>query len=236
MSLPSLLLTRPRGGSCGFVAALAPSAREAVDVVIAPLMEVTSVGAQRVPDGMEGAIFTSVNGVDFGPQGQGRPAYCVGAVTTAEAARRGWDARQAGKTAKELIETLRENRPTMPLVHLGGAHTIGNIAETLSAEGIKVRHVPIYQQNLLPLEDAARRALAGPCIVPVFSLRSAEQLAAEATGILEFAHLVALSDSVAAPFDGENFAQRIILPSPQAIYMRKAVETLCLDLSLPYGG
>ncbi|WP_298859023.1 uroporphyrinogen-III synthase [uncultured Sulfitobacter sp.] len=232
MSLPTLLLTRPRGASCGFVAALEPAARKAVQVLIAPLMEITSVGAKPVPEEIQGAIFTSANGVDFGPEGQGRLAFCVGARTTAEARRRGWDAEQAGRTAIELIAALRKVRPSIGLVHLSGEHTIGDIADTLTADGIETVHVPIYQQNLLPLEPAARQALAGPCIIPVFSHRTAKQLRAEASGLLEFAHIIALSDSIAAPFEGEKLASCVILPSPQTIYMRKAVETLCLNLSL----
>lgn len=233
MSLPTLLLTRPRGGACGFAAALDSSARAAVHVLIAPLMEITGTAGECVPDNIKAVIFTSANGVEFGPEGQGRPAFCVGAGTTYQARLRGWDAVQAGKTAQELITTLRGIRPQVALVHLGGAHTIGDIAQTLTADGIEARHMSIYHQRLLPLEAEARAALKSPCIVPVFSARSAAQLVSEATGHLGFAHIIALSDSVAAAFRGEKLARCLIIPSPQTIYMRKAVETLCLDLSLP---
>ncbi|KIN74466.1 uroporphyrinogen-III synthase [Sulfitobacter guttiformis] len=233
MAVPTLLLTRPSGGSHGFAAALDPSALARVRLLVAPLMEITGTLAALAPHDVQAAIFTSANGVDYAPDGRGRPAFCVGTVTTAEAKRRGWDAQLSGKNAHELIARLREMRPVMPLVHLGGAHTIGDIAETLTAEGITTRHIAIYQQTLLPLDPEAMEALKAPCIVPVFSLRSAAQLSSQAQGLLEHAHIIALSDSVACPFHNEKTAQCLILQSPQAIYMRKAVENLCWNLSLP---
>lgn len=233
MALPTLLLTRPHENAEAFAASLDPVARAGVRIVIAPLMEI--VGTRVAPE-MEptaAAIFTSANGVLFAPRGQGRLAFCVGARTTEQARIAGWLATQAGNTAQELIANLSASPPAAPLWHLGGEHTIGDIATSLTAVGIVTRHVTLYHQALLPLDPAARNALEHPSIVPVFSRRSAQQLVDEAQNILGKAHIIALSDSVAAPFAKETCAECFILPSPQAIYMRKAVENLCLTLSLP---
>ena len=233
MALPTLLLTRPEASALAFATTLDPAALASVQLLIAPLMQIIATGI--VPDLQcaQGVIFTSANGVHHAPEGEGRLAFCVGAQTTKIAVEHGWDAQMSGRCAKELINTLRKTRPDAPLVHLGGEHTVGDIAQVLTADGIETRHIALYHQQLFSLSAEAKDALKGPTILPVFSLRTAQQLVAEAKGNLRFAHIIALSDSLAVPFAGEKLMQCVILPSPQAIYMRKAVENLCLDLSLP---
>lgn len=178
-------------------------------------------------------IFTSSNGVLHAPDGNGRVAYCVGAQTTKQAIARGWNATQLGQTARELIAALRTSPPKAELLHLGGTHTVGDIAQTLTSDGISTRHIALYDQRLLLLGSEAFLALRSACIVPVFSLRTAKRLVREAIGHLENAHIVALSEAVAAPFYGEKTAELLILDAPQAVSMAKAVENLCSILSPP---
>lgn len=233
MALPTLILTRPKASAEAFAAALDPAALRSVRVLIAPLMKIESTGAAYEIDTARGVIFTSANGVAYAPMGDGRPAYCVGAQTAKRASERGWAARMAGTCADELIAFLCADRPATPLIHLGGEHTVGDIAQRLTSAGIETAHVTLYHQHLLPLSEEAKDALNGSAILPVFSLRTAEQLVTEGAGQLRFSHVIALSDSVARPFDGENLLNCHILSSPQAIYMHKAVENLCWELSLP---
>lgn len=233
MAQPTLVLTRPRASAQGFADGLDPRALDLVRLIFAPLMEIEATGAPLDLHGAGGVIFTSANGVRHAPRGQGRAAFCVGAQTRTAAEARGWIAVQAGETAAELVETLKTTRPRPPLVHLGGEHTRGDIAARLTQAGIATRHIAIYAQNLLPLGDGVRQALRSPCILPVFSPRSAGQLVNEAAGCLEMAHVIALSPSVTVPLCGEKTAQMHVLPVPRAEYMRKAVEKLCFDLSAP---
>jgi uroporphyrinogen-III synthase len=228
-----LLLTRPDHSARAFAQTLDPAALTCVNLLIAPLMEITATGDSVSVRSEDAVIFTSQNGVRFAPDGQGRRAFCVGAKTAQTARARGWRGQHSGDTAQELIARLAKLRPAEALWHLGGAHTIGDIAQSLSSLGMTVRHVTLYQQDLLPLDTVARDALTGRCIVPVFSPRSAAQLVHEAKGQLGKADIIALSDSVAAPFSGESVSSCTILPAPQVIYMRKAVENLCLTLCPP---
>ena len=233
MALPTLLLTRPEASAQAFAATLDPVVLTSVRLLIAPLMVI--VGTDTAPDlgNVRGVIFTSANGVSFAPEGKGRPAFCVGAQTTRRAIENGWAAQMAGTCAQELIATLCKMRPPAPLIHLGGEHTIGDIAKTLTVAGIETGHLTLYRQQLMPLSAEAKEALRGTSILPVFSPRTADQLVTEASGNLGSSYIIALSDSVAKRFAGEKLSQCLILPSPQAIYMRKAVEKLCLDLRLP---
>lgn len=233
MNPTTLLLTRPRLSAQAFTSNLDASALDMVDVIVAPLMRIEGTGA--VPDLKEVAavIFTSSNGVMHAPEGEGHVAFCVGARTTQAANARGWRAEMAGETAQELIDALKLTRPKGPLLHLGGAYTRGNISQNLSQMGMQAGHIALYTQTLLPLEKVAAEALHKRCIVPLFSPRSAHQLVQEAHGKLQNAQIVALSEAVAAPFKGEKTAQMYILPAPKAEYMRKAVENLCLNRTLP---
>ncbi|WP_299413906.1 uroporphyrinogen-III synthase [uncultured Sulfitobacter sp.] len=233
MTSTTLMLTRPRSSAQAFVDSLSQQAVAAVDIVIAPLMEIVVTNAVLDLTGVRSVIFTSANGVHHGPEGQGRIAFCVGAQTTDAAQKRGWIATQAGDTAGELIATLIAQQPKGPALHLGGEHTRGDIAQKLTQCGIETRHVAIYAQKLVSLDADGQQALNGPCIIPVFSPRTGQQLAQQARGRLQNAHIVALSDAVAAPLLGQKVAQMQILPAPRSGYMRKAVEILCLDLTLP---
>lgn len=233
MTPTTLLLTRPRNSAQAFMSSLDTRALAAVQVMIAPLMEISATDVVVDLKGEAAVIFTSANGVSHAPDGQGRTAFCVGGQTTSAANARGWIAQQVGETALELIEMLKIARPCPPLLHLGGTHTRGRIAQNLTQAGIETRHIALYTQTLLPMDVGAITALGGRCVVPIFSPRTAEQLVREAHGQLGHAHIVALSSAVAAPLNGENTGQLIILQAPQSVYMRKAVENLCLTLSLP---
>jgi len=233
MAKPTLLLTRPRASAQAFAARLDPVALGRVDVLLAPLMEISDTGAPVDIPPDQAVIFTSANGVAQAGAGAGRPAFCVGENTTRQAGLQGWRAQQAGETAQALIAALIADPPQTPLLHLGGEHTRGDIAGALSAAGLPTQHIALYRQTLLPLEPNAKAALEKPCIIPVFSPRTAAQLVTQAAGKLALSHIVALSDAVAAPFRGENLAQLHILPAPQAIYMVNAVENLCLSHALP---
>ncbi|MEH6520605.1 uroporphyrinogen-III synthase [Sulfitobacter sp.] len=233
MAPPVLLLTRPRESAEEFATSLDSGALAGVNVVISPLLEIVSTGSKVSLSAEQAVIFSSSNGVLYSPDGMGRTAYCVGAKTTQRANARGWSAFQAGDTAQELLVTLRALDSKRELIHLAGVHTRGNIAQTLNQGGIRTRHIALYNQRLLPLEHDAVLALSGPCIVPVFSPRTGEQLIQEANGGLKDAHIVALSEAVAEPFRGEKTAGLLILGTPRAVYMGKAVEKLCRALSLP---
>ncbi len=229
MAEPTLLLTRPRAQSARFAAHLDTGAAR---VLIAPLMQIEGTDTDPDIDGFAGVIFTSLNGVAHAPEGQGRAAYCVGAGTTREARARGWAAVQSGETALELIADVQARRPRGPLLHLAGAHTRGDIAEALSDAGMPARRLTLYRQILLPLEGEARAALQTPCIVPLFSPRTAVHFAKEAGNHAPAIHLVALSSAVAAPLRAMTVANLLVLDAPQTILMRKAVENLCVTRAL----
>lgn len=233
MALPSLLITRPFDSAAAFAASLDPAALTAVRVVIAPLMKIVPTGQPYGLGEHHAVIFTSANAVAHVPAGAGRMAYCVGEKTRQAALARGWKAQKAGDTAQELVATLQADLPNVPLLHLGGVHTRGDIAQRLTSSGLKTAHVAVYEQHLLPMAKTAVEALKAPCIIPVFSPRSAAHLVQIAKGDLGNAFVIALSSAVAAPFEREKLAQLVVISAPQTIYMRNAVENMCKSICLP---
>lgn len=241
--MPILLLTRPAPACRRFLDALDPAAVAPAQVVIAPLLEIVPLapapgfsGIGRT--GIGGVIFTSANGVaaaralDPAP---GLPAWCVGAGTTAAAARAGWRAVQMGDCAQELIARLpahlaarpganRQDSPVSePILHLAGRHRRGDVAGRLRAAGLDVRVVEIYDQRLCPLTAEARAALAGraPVVVPLFSPRSARQFADQHRGSAPL-HLVAISAAAAEPLKSLPFSDLTICPAPTLAAMLTA--------------
>lgn len=229
MRRPVLLLTRPQDSAARFAAALSDEARSRVDVMIAPLIRIEAVAPVPIIPNTGAVIFTSAQGVLHGPNGAGRVAYCVGAATTQAAEAKGWRAELAGNTAEDLIKALAIRAPAGPLLHLAGAHHRGDIAERLTHAGIETGRVTLYRQTLLPLGDAALRALQGTTIVPLFSPRTARQFLSSVRGPLPRCHLVAMSDSVNSGLQILEPAELIVLEKPTAEKMLKIVENLCLN-------
>jgi len=218
-------MTRPRAQSEAFVTTLPDTLKARLDILIAPLIEITETQASYDIAPKDAAIFTSANGAAFGPEGAGRIAYCVGAATTKAATARGWQAQNAGQDAAHLIEYLMQQAPKARLWHLSGVHTRGNIAQKLGDAGLDLRHVAIYDQALRPLPSDTRAWLdqGKNTVLPLFSPRTAEQFAQQ-TGQTHHIHVIALSASVAEALAGKRFASCDIARAPTAKAMIEAME------------
>ncbi len=223
----TLILTRPRDASERFAESLSDVLKPGVRVIISPLFEIVPLG--RIPDfsGIRGVIFTSANGVRHAGRGNGLPAYCVGPATWHAAAASGWDAQKSGATADELVDCLISTTPPVPLLHVGGVHRRGQVAERLSAAGLPTKEAIVYDQESRPLAPAALSALAGdsPVILPLFSPRTARRFAAVAQPRAPL-HLVAISAAVMAETRGLSAASRSVASDPDSQSMRNTVANL----------
>jgi uroporphyrinogen-III synthase len=228
-----LIMTRPEGANEGFLKLIPSATRAALDIILSPLIEIVGIGETPTIPPDSGAIFTSGNGVRFGPQGFGRPAFCVGQSTTARAVGAGWQAVCAGTDSGELVEALMKTRPERPLVHLGGVHARGNVAERLSADGLLVSRIEVYDQKLLPLTEKAKAVLQSnrPVIVPLFSPRTARQFSDECPAPSRVA-VAALSPSIARSLGTLPVAWLEIAETPDAEAICASVEKLIRAISL----
>ena len=228
-----LIMTRPEGANEGFLEMIPAATRAALDIIMSPLIEIVATGESPTLLPGAGAIFTSANGVRFGPPGVGRPAFCVGQSTTAHAIAAGWQAVCVGADSGELVEALMTTRPERSLVHLGGVHARGNVAERLSANGLKVSRVEVYDQKLLPLTEKAQAALRSnrPVIVPLFSPRTARQFSDQCPAPSCVA-VAALSPTIARSLAKLPLARLEIAETPDAEAICKSVEKLIRAISL----
>ena len=233
MTAPTLLLTRPRDSAERFAAAVAARVG-GVRTVIAPLLRIVPTG--EVPDlaGAVGVIFTSAQGVEFAPPGEGRTAHCVGQATAEAAAAAGWAVDIVAPEAEALIAAVRERGGPGPLVHLSGRHRRGEIAERLTQAGLPTVVVALYDQELVPLSAEARALLRGetPVVVPLFSPRTARQFVGQA-GHPAAALFVAISPAVARELAAPEGARVVVAAAPDGHAMVTAVEKLMRDGGLP---
>jgi uroporphyrinogen-III synthase len=164
--------------------------------IICPAFELLSTEA-AIPE-FDAAIFTSRAAVSFAPNGQGRPAYCVGAATATAAQDANYVATSADGSAADLCALILEERPPLKLLHVRGEVSLGNVMRTLRTGGLNCAEVVSYCKNVLSVEsiDLAVVQNVVDTIFPVFS--------AETVSILRdwpydfgLSHIVAISSEVA---------------------------------------
>lgn len=226
MNKPVLILTRPAPASDAFWAGLPPGLRDRLTPITSPLMRIEPLTAETDLTDIAGVIFSSVNGVAFGPAPGGMPAYCIGAKTTQQASASGWTATMAGQNADQLVTALQTATPPTPLLHIAGRHLRGDIAQRLSNVGLPTRTVAVYDQILQPLSAEAQAALGDDRlkIVPLFSPRTAQHFIAECSD-LRHVILVALSDAVADMARDAGAKALIVAPEPNAVSLAVTLET-----------
>ena len=222
--LVPLIMTRPRATSEAVVAALPDPVRAQLAPVFSPLIDITQVAHQLELGPHDSAVFSSRNGVQAGPNGHDRTAYCIGPATTKAAIAKGWTAKQVGSDADGLVQALQAIAPTGRLVHLSGTHTRGDIAGRLSQAGLNITNVAIYDQLLRPLsQEAAEIILTAPrVIIPLFSPRTAAHFIRTAPAA-ESVHAIALSRAVADEFPAHSVCTVTVAGRPDAQAMGAAL-------------
>lgn len=235
--MPVLLMTRPLEAARRFAASLPADLQARLQVVYSPLIEIRPLPGPADAGDMRGLIFTSANGVAACEAPLSLPAYCVGEATAEAARRKGWKAQACGGTADALVAELLEARPQGPLLHLRGAHARGDVAARLSAGGVPCREKAVYEQQLLPLTDAAAAALTaqGTVIVPLFSPRTAQHFSKLCPADAR-PWLLALSPAVAEPLKALNYKDLQICKKPTAQAMAEAVQDAAGRLPWVEGG
>lgn len=229
LSQPTLLMTRPLAASNRFVASLDQRLLSQVEVITSPLVQIEYMPKHLELDGMAGVIFTSAHGVHAAGNVQGRSeyaAYCVGSATTQAAVDAGWHAHRVGKDAVSLIAALLAQKPNGPLLHIRGEHARGDIAKTLTKQGLHCDEVVMYCQTAQPFSDEAMAAMHGDStiIVPLFSPRAASLFR---QGALNRAfEIVAMSAAVAEEVQAIKDWSVATARAPDAHEMRVLVENL----------
>lgn len=227
----NLLLTRPAAASHAIWEALNFDTRQLLQPIISPLIEIVKMTGD--PDVTGSVIFSSVNGVLNSTAGDGRTAYCVGMMTTQAALDAGWAAIQAGETADQLVTYLLNRDVGVPLTHLSGVHTRGNIVERLGAAGVKATRIVVYDQKTCALTSQATEALSTnfPLLVPLFSPRTACSFTDQFNGRAVL-HIIALSQDVAGQMGDLTWKTLTVLDHPTRSAMIDEIQKAAADVAL----
>jgi uroporphyrinogen-III synthase len=207
-SVKTLLLTRPKAQSRALAQEIVSGFPDKATCLISPLMAITPLGDLPDTSKFQAVLFTSVNGVqafiDLG--GTTSKCYCVGTRTMQVAQAAGLDAVSANGAAAELIALVaKELTPEDgPLLHVRGEHTVGDIAENLTALGFTVEQAVLYRQAVCELSRTAQQALARgevhglPLYSPLTARRFAEVLAKNPNWPTQKLTALCISKNVAA--------------------------------------
>ncbi len=226
----TLLLTRPPHASDQFWASLPLETRTGLELCLSPLLEIVPLAVPPL-QGISGLIFTSAVAPELIAKAYKRrdvTCYCVGQATARAAQDHGFLTVCFDGDADQLVQGLIERRPPGRLLHLHGLHTTGSVAGRLNQAGLNVQNHAVYDQRLQPLSDGAITAFEneGTLIAPVFSPRTAQQLAdeiADIPSVRATLSIVAISKNAMEPLNGTKAAFRRIAASPNASEMIKLV-------------
>jgi uroporphyrinogen-III synthase len=232
MAQPILLMTRPKESAQRFLDRFSSPLMTGARVIFSPLIEIVPLASDQSFLTDYVAIFTSENGVRFGPAAEGRTAHCVGDVTAQAAAQAGWYVGEVKPTADDLVSRLVERQVTGLLIHFSGVHRRGDIAERLTHADIATSAVTVYDQRASDLTTEAKDALAGsvPVIAPLFSPRTAE-IFLTAHLPLTSCRIAALSPAVAQVFEADPPQKMLVAEAPTGSEMARCVEKLLSDTS-----
>ena len=222
---PTVLLTRPLAQSARFAADLL-ARFPGLQIVTSPLLTPAFL-APPIP-AFTALILTSETAARAASRliPPNTHAFCVGHQTANAARAGGFTTTSADGDGDALFTLLTTLKPQVPLLHLHGRHTTGDLASRLNFAGIETFSVIAYEQSLTPLTPAAVQLLLSttPKLAPVFSPRSARALADECARIHATAPLtiIAISPAAAAPFPA---ARTLIAATPDAPAMLVALSS-----------
>ena len=199
-----IILTRPQLDSEALARRISVADPELLTIV-SPLIRIEHRSCSIPMENYTAVVFTSRNAV-WAVAEVARPiamrAYCVGRSTARVAREAGFDSIAANGSAELLTATIVDSGCHEKLLFLRGRHVSGNLVEQLSAKGLAVDEIVVYDQVSLCLTEQARVAVgAGPCVITVFSKRTARILGAQIPDTPNSPHTVyCLSHNIASVF------------------------------------
>jgi uroporphyrinogen-III synthase len=239
--LPAFLLTRPTAQSTRFAASLRKRFGEDLAIIISPLIAPRFLAASFPGTNPTALVFTSETGVEAFSRHQNRPsdlpqrAYCVGGRTAKVARLAGLVPISAQGDAADLIALILQDGARGPLLHICGAQTRGNVAQTLTGAGHPTTALILYEQEEQPLTPQAKALLSGerPVVVPLFSPRSATLFLAQVGCLGPPAPLIcaALSQAVAEPLAGFDGLTLCLAAKPNAAAL---IDSLAVFFDAPH--
>ena len=197
-----IVLTRPEMASGRMTAELVGRGVRSEDIVISSLLRIVEIEAIFHPEQYDGVIFSSENAVTALESVRfpvGTRAYCVGKRTAEAANKAGYNAVAAHGTGDSLREAVLQIADPGRLLYARGRHISGDLRHALAIAGIRIDEAVVYEQRQQSLSTGAKtEMLSRPCILPLFSVRTAQILNSEASDLPGNNHIICcISEKVA---------------------------------------
>ena len=200
-----IIICRPRRAANRLAELLQDRGVRHAKILISPAFEIVPVRSDALAREPAAIVFTSENGVWHSKQlniSKDARAFCVGSRTALAAREIGFSKVRSAPTAAALVELLSRSSCCGRLLYVRGRHVSANLQEILRRRGIGMEEAVVYDQRRLALAREASSALhALPCIVPLFSARSARIFGEGAAGVPDLGHSACcISEQVARAF------------------------------------
>lgn len=190
----SILLTRPINASKRIKGELL-AINNQLDICISPLIEIQYPTYDFLQQEYSGYVFTSENailsllskGVNLGRVN----VYCVGNQTRKLAINAGYNVIQTFNRVEEMVFGLEKSEFTDKLFYFRGEHVSQDLKLVLGKKGIEVEELIVYNQRECSLAKEALTLLSEkPCLIPMYSARTARLFSNEVKEIPPTGHLI----------------------------------------------
>ena len=200
-----VIVTRPRPAAMRLAALLRREGIEDANILISPLLEIVPVRQTEAPPPCDSVVFTSENGIaHIGNLEIPRrsTAYCVGSRTARAAQDAGFARVFSAPNSEALASLIAGEARAERMLYVRGRHISLDLVGMLSRKGIRLEEAVVYDQLPVAMErDAMSLLSAAPCVIPLFSARTARILGEQAAGAPELGHAACcISEQVAAAF------------------------------------
>lgn len=200
-----IIITRPVNAAERLASRLREHGLKNARIVISPLLKIVLARAKFGPETFRGIIFTSANGVsgvDHLDIPRGIEVFCVGSRTADCARKAGFANVFRAQDSVSLLDLVADGSKPGRLLYARGRHVSVDLKGRLEDLGIEVREEVVYDQQPIALRTEALTMLDSiPCIVPLFSARTAQILGRQAASLPDPGHATCcISEQVANAF------------------------------------
>lgn len=190
----SILLTRPIKASKRIKDELF-AINNQLDIFISPLMEIQYPTYDFFQQKDSRYVFTSENAIlsllSKGVNLARVNVYCVGNQTRKLAINAGYNVVQTFSKVEDMIVGLEKSEFTGKLFYFRGEHVSQDLKLVLGRKGIEVRELIVYNQRECSLAKEALNLLSEkPCLIPLYSSRTARLFSNEVKEIPAKGHLI----------------------------------------------
>ena len=190
----SILLTRPIEASRRMKNDLL-SINNKLDILISPLIEIQYTAYDFIKRDYSAYIVTSENAINSLMSNKVSlgeiDVFCVGQQTQRLAIKAGYNVLGTYPRVELLVKDLSELKFKDKLFYFRGDHVSCDLKPTLGNKGIEIEEMIVYNQQACSLSKEAFNLLASkPCLIPLFSARTAKLFSKEVATLSSKVHLI----------------------------------------------